>query len=437
MHPTSILIRPLAVLVLAVAGLAALVAPAAPAKTYDDVPKSHWAYAQIKSVTDRAVDGHRLLDDFGTSFKPERAITRELLARSLVLASGHYGEKITPAEIGDVPRSHRYHSVIQMAVKRGYLPLYKDGTFKPKEPVTAAQAETAMVRWLKERYSSSSWALLTTLQPSRWEPNPGWKTGAPSYLASVVASRQLQLRFNHSSAGDDHEVLPNEPIDRAEVAYMFYRAYKVGGEWMLYGLADYKDITFPALSDRQKQIAKFALKYVGYPYVWAGEYPTKDSPYGRQASGGFDCSGFVFYVMKMHFDYPITVNERGGGDMAARAKPRITRKGLKCGDPIFFGPKGPDSSVNSIYHVGLYLGKGWFIHSTGSSDGVTLCSLNTSTYWKEAFAWGRRLLEPSELTLNTSKASAPAGAATLPASPVPGASQPATPVPLPSALPLP
>jgi len=254
-----------------------------------------------------------------------------------------------------------------------------------------------MVRWLRERYSTSSWTLLSSLVPGRWQPNPGWKTGAPSYLASVVASRQLQLRFNHSSDGDGHEVTPNEPIDRAEIAYMFYRAFKVGGEWMLYGLADYKAITFPALSDRQKQIAKFALKYVGYPYVWAGEYPTKDSPYGRQASGGFDCSGFVFYVMKMHFGYPITVNERGGGDMAARAKPRIGRKGLQCGDPIFFGPKGPKSSVNSIYHVGLYLGKGWFIHSTGSSDGVTLCSLNTSTYWKSAFAWGRRLLKPSEL----------------------------------------
>ena len=58
--------------------------------------------------------------------------------------------------------------------------------------------------------------------------------------------------------------------------------------------------------------------------------------------------------------------------MAAVAKPRITRDKLKCGDLIFFGPKGPNSSVNSIYHAGLYLGRGWFIHSTGSSDGVTL-----------------------------------------------------------------
>jgi len=53
--------------------------------------------------------------------------------------------------------------------------------------------------------------------------------------------------------------------------------------------------------------------------------------------------------------------------------------------------------VASIYHAALYLGHGWFIHSTGSSDGVTLASLNSSSYWKNAFAWGRRVLTPSEL----------------------------------------
>ena len=210
------------------------------------------------------------------------------------------------------------------------------------------------------------------------------------------------MRFNHPLSADAHESTPREPIDRAEVAYMFARAYKVANEWQLYGLGAFKTITFPPLSDRQKQVAKYALKYVGYPYVWAGEYPTKASPYGVQASGGFDCSGFVFYVMKMHFGYDdITVNQRGASDMAAAAKPRITRSQLKCGDLIFFGGNGPSSTVGSIYHAGLYLGRGWFIHSTGSSDGVTLASLNNSSYWKAAFAWGRRVLKPAELVVTT------------------------------------
>ena len=36
---------------------------------------------------------------------------------------------------------------------------------------------SAIVRWLQERYASSDWTLLTSLKPSRWQPNDGWKTG--------------------------------------------------------------------------------------------------------------------------------------------------------------------------------------------------------------------------------------------------------------------
>ena len=423
MSARHILFRILVTLTVPAAALLAVAGPAA-AKAYDDVPSSNWAYQYISSVTDRSAAGHRLLDDYGADFKPEKAITRELLARSIVLASGHYGEAIDPVEIKDVPVGYRYYSVIQMAVHEGYMGLDKDGDFRPTQPVAASTAETVMIRWLKERYASYDWSLLKTLSPTRWQPNDGWTTGAPSYLPSIVASRQLELRYNHPMQEDQHEVIPTDPIDRAEVAYMFYRAYAVGSEWQLYGLGAYDSITFPPLSDRQKQIVKFALKYVGYPYIWAGEYPTPDSPYGAQACGGFDCSGFVFYVMRMHFGYTsITLDQRGAHDMAAVAKPRITRGKLKCGDLIFFGPKGPHSSIDSIYHAALYLGHGWFIHSTGSSDGVTLQSLNASSYWKQYFAWGRRVLKPSELVVTTPTPSpSPSAAPELEATPAPTAS---------------
>jgi hypothetical protein len=396
---TTLSHRSLVIIVLALSAVAwaAAGAPRAHAESYSDVPKSHWASSAITAVTERGPAGHKVLDDYGELFRPEQAITRETLARSLVLASGKYGANVKDVAIADVTNDSRYYKAIQVVLAHGYMTLDAEGAFRPQAPVSAAQAEVAIVRWLKERYSSYSWTLLRSLKPSSWQPNEGWKTDAPGYLPYVIASRQLQLRYDHPSDADGHEVTPNQAIDRAEVAYMFWRAYAVSGEWMLYGLAEYKSIAFPLLSERQREIARFALKFVGYPYIWGGEYPTKNSPYGAQKAGGFDCSGFAFYVMKMHFDYPITVNERGGHDMAARAKPRITRKQLQCGDLIFFGPKGPKSGVESIYHVGLYLGDGWFIHSTGSTDGVTLSSLDSSSYYRTYFAWGRRLLKPSEL----------------------------------------
>ena len=97
MSPRRTLLHILILTALTAATTIVLAAPAL-AKSYTDVPKSHWAYSSISSVTNRAVDGHRLLDDYGELFRPERAITRELLARSIVLASGHYGEHITPVD---------------------------------------------------------------------------------------------------------------------------------------------------------------------------------------------------------------------------------------------------------------------------------------------------------------------------------------------------
>ncbi len=401
--------RPLALSATIVTVVAVLLclAPGAPAKTYSDIPSSYWAHAAIESITSRGPSTHRLMDDFGSLFRPGQPVTREQFAGALVTAAGHLAEQVPAVTIRDVPKTDPYYGVIQIAVHHDYLSVNKDGDFFPSRAVLASRAEIGIVKWLEERYASSDWGLLSTLRSSEWQPSPGWLTGAPSYLPYIVASRQLQLRFNHPAAADGKEIAPGQPTNRAEVAYMFWRGFQQANEWNLNGLAPFKSITLPPLSARQKQVTAFALKYIGYPYVWAGEYPTKDSPYGYQAAGGFDCSGFVFYVMKMHFGYPITVNERGAHDMAARAKPRIAAKNLKCGDLMFFGPKGPSSTVASIYHAAIYLGNGWFIQSTGSTDGVSIASLNASTYWKNAFAWGRRLLTPAELVVNPSPSPSP------------------------------
>ncbi len=114
--------------------------------------------------------------------------------------------------------------------------------------------------------------------------------------------------------------------------------------------------------------------------------------------------------------------------MAAAAKPRITRSQLKCGD-LIFGPNGPSSSVGSIYHAALYLGNGWFIQSTGSTDGVSLASLNLSDYYKTNFAWGRRVLTKAEIAI-------PTPSPTASAAPSPAPSEAATPTESPTASPL-
>jgi hypothetical protein len=370
----------------------------ASAQTYGDVPAGYWARAAIDYVTSIGPVGRKALDDYGSAFRPERAITRRDLARALVIAAGRQDATVEARAIPDVvPGIDPDYWYIQIAVALGLMPAAGDG-FHPDDTVPAYKAEAAVVRLVKLLHPEDDWAMLSTLRPGVWEPTPGWKPKVPSFLPSVVASRFLLLRYNHAYGLEEQEVSPREPIDRAEVAYMVREALTLS-EWEVDGLAGYKAITLPALSARQKEILSFAFRYVGYPYVYCGEYPTTNSPYGYQEHGGFDCSGFVWWVMKIHFKYPISSNERGASDMARSAKPRISRSALKPGDLIFFGPKGPDSAASTIYHAGLYMGRGWFIHSTGSADGVTIASLNQSDYWRTYFAWGRRVLTRAELSV--------------------------------------
>ena len=114
---------------------AVTVAPRAYAKTYSDVPKTHWAHAAITAVTDRGVSGHWLLDDYGGVFKPEKAVLRSEMARALVSAAGRQsGETYTPVAIGDVPPEHPYYADIQLALKYKFMALDEAGNFRPRKP---------------------------------------------------------------------------------------------------------------------------------------------------------------------------------------------------------------------------------------------------------------------------------------------------------------
>jgi cell wall-associated NlpC family hydrolase len=79
------------------------------------------------------------------------------------------------------------------------------------------------------------------------------------------------------------------------------------------------------------------------------------------------------------------------GEVSAAKRISLTK--LQPADVIFFGAKGPKSKPAQVDHMGLYLGNGWFIHS--SRFGVALETL-TGSYAKR-FAWGRRPLAEAGL----------------------------------------
>lgn len=386
----------------------------AEALTYSDVGSTQWAGVSIDWVTDQVRGTRRPLDDFGGRlFRPATALKRSQFARALVLASGKQDITYVARDLVDVTPDHPYYADIQRALKLGLLGTYSGGRFKPDEPVLVWQAHRALVKMIRAQHPSPAWAMLTRLDPANWRPNEGWKTPAPSYFAYEVAARYLGLRYNHPSSQDALERFPEEALRRDQAAYAFYQAMHVSA-WQVSSLASFSSVVLPPLSDRQKEIIGFALRWEGYPHIYGGEYPTVSSPYGTQAHGGFDCSGFTWWVLKMSFGYPIPDSQRTAAAMAGGARPRITRANLKPGDLIFWGPNGSDSAATSIYHAGIYIGNGWFIHSTGSSAGVSLASLDWDGWsWKTDFAWGRRVLTAADLALPSPS---PSGGVALPAS---------------------
>jgi len=75
------------------------------------------------------------------------------------------------------------------------------------------------------------------------------------------------------------------------------------------------------------------------------------------------------------------------------AAERIPLANLQPADVVFFGAKGAKSKPAQVDHMGIYIGNGWFIHSSGY--GVALATL--SDWYAKRFAWGRRPLAEAGL----------------------------------------
>jgi cell wall-associated NlpC family hydrolase len=89
--------------------------------------------------------------------------------------------------------------------------------------------------------------------------------------------------------------------------------------------------------------AQKGLKYIGTPYVWGG----------NDINNGIDCSGFV---KKLYGDIGMNLPRQP-----------ITRlENLRKGDRLYFW----ENKRNTIGHTGIYLGNGYFVHSSRGHNGV-------------------------------------------------------------------
>ncbi len=116
-------------------------------------------------------------------------------------------------------------------------------------------------------------------------------------------------------------------------------------------------------------LVQTAMKYRGVPYRYAG-----------MTARGLDCSGLVARVLQTH-------GIRAPHHAASLYKlgVAVSREDLRSGDLVFFNTRG-----NGISHVGIYTGKGQFVHAS-SGGGRVMVSKLTEGYYQRRYVGARRL----------------------------------------------
>ena len=133
------------------------------------------------------------------------------------------------------------------------------------------------------------------------------------------------------------------------------------------------DSTKNSDQERRRKIVQSAQKHIGTKYQYGGKSPA-----------GFDCSGFVYYVMEKN-----RIQMSSSSSQQSKQGIQLEIAELKPGDLVFFGGK------SRISHVGLVVKQSKkelvMIHAS-SSRGIIQEDIYKSSYWNKRLRFGRSVL---------------------------------------------
>jgi hypothetical protein len=203
-------------------------------------------------------------------------------------------------------------------------------------------------------------------------------------LAGTLTAAGLDAFYFHSGSGIfkvRFGDFPSRDAALAEAGKLKERG--LIGEYFIVGPADYAKVRpgapepsvarpGPAATDLRERLAATAESFIGVDYAWGG----------TTTRSGFDCSGLVLAVYRLNgLAMPRSVRDQ------YRAGTAVSGDRLSKGDLVFF----TSSPGGELSHVGIYIGKGTFIHAPGSGKNVRRESL-ASGYFKSRFSGARAYL---------------------------------------------
>ncbi len=118
-----------------------------------------------------------------------------------------------------------------------------------------------------------------------------------------------------------------------------------------------------SIAQARAEVVDATLIYLNTPYLWGGMHPDT----------GMDCSAFAKLVYgRAGLDLPRVSRDQ------FRSALRLPPDGVLPGDLVFFAMKNPGTA--RVDHVGIYVGKGFFVHAS-FTNGVHIDSVRNPYYY--------------------------------------------------------
>lgn len=324
-------------------------------------------------------------------FKPDMIETRKYLARAAAKAFAPHADVDPAITFTDLDPTQSFYKWANIAVQRGWMKRSPDGRFMPDRAVTTGILHSVVIDALGMRGIARQLDGLHT--------RDGVRFPTPERFGALMLGLRLGLRYNNSNESMD--VGPRTPLSRAQVAYSLYKAATLPSWVVPWVSGQYDGIVLPKMGPKRQAIVRWGLKYVGYPYVWGGEWGGANPPaaLGGQPVPGFDCSGLAWWALrendggawKVHPPRPYAgwaLAQRTSADMARYGTIKYDR--LLPGDLMFYD--GNDDGT--VDHVDVYVGNGYALDSSNTPGGVTIMWVGDGWY-REHFVHGRRILPSS------------------------------------------